>query len=215
MEIELIARLLKPFVQIDSLSQDQLSHISMYIDILLKWNARMNLTSVRQPEQIIERHFGESLFAAQQIFPSGYAPGDRVRVVDVGSGAGFPGIPIKIWAPDINLTLIESNQKKVTFLREVSRTLELERVDVFNDRAENFTKHWADIVILRAVESFSTVLPVAVDVAKDGEKVALLIGTNQVDKARALDTLSWDSPIQVPNSSQRVILLGRIKSNLD
>ena len=124
------------------LSPAQLQSISTYIDILLRWNSRINLTAVRAPEEIVTRHFGESLFAARCLFPAGVGPGlspgqaapseayqdailaehRRPRtgdLIDLGSGAGFPGLPIKIWAPDLHVTLIESNQKKATFLREV------------------------------------------------------------------------------------------------
>ena len=126
------------------------ANISTYIDLLLRWNARINLTAIRQPEEIVTRHFGESLFAARHLFPAEATTEEpsepalrsvernSTSVIDVGSGAGFPGIPIKIWAPDIHLTLIESNQKKATFLREVARTLTLTNINVFPGRAEDY-----------------------------------------------------------------------------
>ena len=134
-----IAELLEPFLESthppEPKTQSLLPIISTYIDILLRWNARINLTAVRDPEEIVTRHFGESLFAARYLFPAttsvgtaalGCAPerSSAVRVADLGSGAGFPGIPIKLWAPQVALTLIESNQKKVAFLREVARAME-------------------------------------------------------------------------------------------
>src|SRR5271157_6453642 len=122
-----IAELLQPFLQQANdqrpTANDALyNHISTYIDILLRWNARINLTAIRDEEEIVTRHFGESLFAARHLFPNtphvGTAalgcPAERssaIRVADLGSGAGFPGLPIKLWAPEISLTLIESNQK--------------------------------------------------------------------------------------------------------
>ncbi|MGA8834873.1 MAG: RsmG family class I SAM-dependent methyltransferase, partial [Candidatus Sulfotelmatobacter sp.] len=100
------------------LLQAQLQHISTYIDILLRWNARINLTAIRDPEEIVTRHFGESLFAARHLFPRSASASSassavkafdvdaaEARVADLGSGAGFPGIPIKLWAPNIALTL--------------------------------------------------------------------------------------------------------------
>src|SRR5882672_5561973 len=136
-----IAELLKPFLASgsqtpNSLNPAQLRCISMYIDILLQWNERINLTAVREPEEIVTRHFGESIFAARRLFPvAGDSSGKTVHVIDVGSGAGFPGLPIRIWAPQIRLTLIESNQKKATFLREVVRSITLTNVNVFDGRA--------------------------------------------------------------------------------
>src|ERR1700680_4675226 len=157
MERERIAELLEPFLDPatdQTLTGDDLDLISTYIDLLLRWNARINLTAVREPEEIVTRHFGESLFAARQLFPrrlsvSG-AAATPVQVADVGSGAGFPGIPIKLWAPNIFLTLIESNHKKATFLREVARALTLTDINIQNARAETFPPPPSDVVTLRA-----------------------------------------------------------------
>src|SRR5207245_2342044 len=100
-----IADLLSPFLACP-LSEAQLTDISMYIDILIQWNQKLNLTAVRDPEEIVTRHFGESLFAAQHLLPAPMAdsqppadnqrPTTNNRVIDVGSGAGFPGYHIKI-----------------------------------------------------------------------------------------------------------------------
>src|SRR5690348_9200897 len=156
-----IAGLLSLFLGPSILSTEQLGHISTYIDLLLRWNARINLTAIRDPEDIVTRHFGESLFAARHLFPiesgvgraregvgggaasqgrvnsrettGALAPerpndqrpttNDRPTIADIGAGAGFPGLPIKLWAPHISLTLIESNHKKAAFLKEVTRAL--------------------------------------------------------------------------------------------
>jgi 16S rRNA (guanine(527)-N(7))-methyltransferase RsmG len=204
------------------LSPAQLHHISTYINILLRWNARINLTAIRDPEEIVTRHFGESLFAARHLFPdpaletihAGVETGDSPlysrrslpatvnpaaerrqnaahgasrgsaapeteapkgretspvnnltpaperlanderpstngrlandRLADLGSGAGFPGIPIKLWAPHIALTLIESNQKKTAFLREIIRALTLTNVNVFPARAQELLRQRPD-----------------------------------------------------------------------
>ena len=201
-----------------ALSSAQLETISIYIDILLRWNARVNLTAVRDPEEIVTRHFGESLFAARRLFPATMAdnqpPADQPRpttnnrVIDVGSGAGFPGIPIKIWAPQVHLTLIESNQKKAIFLKEVARALTLTNIDVVAARAENFSGQ-AEIVALRAVERFENVLPIAVRLVASGGVLALLVGDRQVQPARQFGNMfRWSEPLQIPLSSKRVLLLG-------
>jgi 16S rRNA (guanine527-N7)-methyltransferase len=202
------------------LSPKQLQDISTYIDILLKWNAHINLTAIRDPEDIVPRHFGESLFAARRLFPlnssvSSVPPAcpDAGRVVkklslaDIGAGAGFPGLPIKLWAPHISLTLVESNHKKVTFLREVTRALTLTDVDIQNARAESLTGTSFDVVTLRAVEKFQTILPAAATLLAPGGRLALLIGAAQVEKARTtLPTLSWADPTPIPQSRARVLL---------
>ena len=283
------------------LSPTQMQCISTYIDILLRWNARINLTAIRDPEEIVTRHFGESLFAARHLFPKQAHSGDRERAAlqgrvphteetralapgssangqrpttndgvsaaDLGSGAGFPGIPIKLWAPHLALTLIESNHKKTAFLREIVRALTLTNVNVFPGRAEQLLLQRPDpsltseeydqpartkprrgqlksaesddrpqadqqieplpatnasgqsrsgsagrfdLVTLRAVEHFASVLPVAASLLAPGGRLALLIGTSQLDRAQALlPTLSWNPAVPIPQSQSRTLLIAR------
>lgn len=136
MESSRIARLLQPFAGAE-LAPDLLGKLDVYLELLMLWNARVNLTAIRDPEQIVTRHFGESLFAARQLFDPAAPP---LALADVGSGAGFPGVPMKLWSPHLRLTLIESQNKKATFLREVIRALELPEAEVFCGRAEQWGK---------------------------------------------------------------------------
>jgi 16S rRNA (guanine527-N7)-methyltransferase len=267
-----IAELLRPFLSATQnscpseersdeesaiLSPTQLQLISTYIDLLLRWNARINLTAIRDPEEIVTRHFGESLFAARHLFPEEARLGSResaalqgrvrhteatgalapevLTAADLGSGAGFPGIPIKLWAPHLALTLIESNHKKSAFLGEVVRSLTLMNVNMFPGRAEQLLPQHAvsdaagnapsgrtgihqqsldragfDLVTLRAVERFASILPVAASLVSPGGRLALLIGTSQLDQAQAsLPTLAWDSPLPIPQSQSRTLLIAR------
>jgi 16S rRNA (guanine527-N7)-methyltransferase len=214
MELDRIAALLEPFLRTTTdsdsrteLSQRQLSSISIYIDLLLKWNAKVNLTAIRDPEEIVTRHFGESLFMAQRIFPQASI---NANVIDVGSGAGFPGLPIKLWAQNIKLTLIESNNRKTTFLREVIRVLALGDVEVFTGRAEVFPAT-GDVVTLRAVERFETALPIAVNLVKGEGTISLLIGDDQITSAKAASqSVRWHPPLPLPNSQKRILLLGTV-----
>jgi len=292
-----IAALLEPFLN-HALSDTQLNQISTYIDLLLRWNARMNLTAIRDPESIVTRHFGESLLAAQTLFPrensalpspavvaahpspglgpveTGLAPsparaidkvcavsdrevsspdqstpaveaarvlvhqspkataraatpasgpthpdrfsppelraGTPLDLLDLGSGAGFPGVPIKLWAPHLRTTLLESQNKKVAFLREVIRSLTLTDIDVAPARAETFFRPSA-LVTLRAVESFESILPTAVRLVARHGRLALLIGQSQIERAQALSpTLCWSPPLPVPQSASRVLLVGSV-----
>lgn len=222
MEIDHISALLSPFLP-GPLSQDQLREISSYLDLLLRWNARINLTAVREPENIVTRHCGESLFAAAHLFPNSGSPADASaarggnpaldapfappHVIDLGSGAGFPGLPIRIWAPHVRFTLIESNHKKVAFLREVCRTLGLMNVDVFAGRAQDFPSS-ADVVTLRAVERFESALTAAARLVSPAGRIALLIGSSQVPAASRFEMFSWQQPIPTPQSNERVLLTG-------
>jgi 16S rRNA (guanine527-N7)-methyltransferase len=202
------------------LSPAQLRYISIYIDLLLHWNTRINLTAVGAPEEIVTRHFGESIFAARHIFPRAKAraapigPGSwslapTPHVIDVGSGAGFPGLPIKIWAPHTRLTLIESKQKKATFLREVVRSLRLTGVDVFTGRANAFTGSKGDVVTLRAVGRFESILPVAAGLVGEAGCLAMLVGEAQVrGVCELLPGLRWAYPTGLPLSANRVLITG-------
>jgi 16S rRNA (guanine527-N7)-methyltransferase len=187
----------------------------MYIDIIVQWNARINLTAGREPEEIVTRHFGESLFAACHLFPAnGEKTGDHL--IDVGSGAGFPGLPIKVWVPEVRLTLIESNHKKATFLREAIRKLTFTNADVFSGRAEDYGKAAADVVTLRAVERFDAAVSVASRLVAERGRLALLIGAAQVPRARELaPDLRWAEPIPIPLSSHRVLLVATRDRNRD
>ena len=254
-----IAELLHPFLS-SPLTSLQLDQISTYIDLLLRWNARVNLTAVRAPRDIVTRHFGESLFAARHLLPSrADAPirdtpqpttepsVPRVRVgsldanlgssttepteetdpgaigpahgahtssvpnhlVDIGSGPGFPGLPMKLWSPQTRVTLIESNHKKVAFLREVIRALTLTGIDVFAARAETFPPATARVVTLRAVERFPETLPTALTLLAPTARLALLISRPQFPLAQNLTpALHWLSPLPIPLSESRLLAIG-------
>ncbi len=216
-----IAELLNPFLSAPgpgitsntcTLSATQLQSISTYIDILLRWNARVNLTAVRDPQQIVTRHFGESLFAARQLLPL-CSPGVKgVSVADVGSGAGFPGLPIKLWAPEVSLTLIESNHKKVAFLREVVRALTLTDINIQNARAETLPAASFDVVTLRAVERFETILPIAAALVAPAGRLGLLIGAPQLPRAQSLlPNYTWSTPSPIPGSNARILATARAR----
>ena len=201
-----IAELLGPFLDPASLSPDQLCQVSIYLELLLRWNARIGLTAVRDPEEIITRHFGESFFAARHLF-SPDAP--AATAIDIGSGAGFPGFPLKIFSPSLDLTLVESNNKKVAFLREVVRALDLPTgVRVLASRAERVEAS-ATLVTLRAVERFENALPIARKLLAPNGRLALLIGSAQRQTAESsLPDLRWENPIALPLSTNRILLIG-------
>jgi len=203
-ETAAIARLLEPFIELD---ETRLRAISTYIDLLLKWNARINLTAIREPGEIVQRHFGESLFAAKHLLEQKLPQ----TAIDLGSGAGFPGVPFALLAPEVQVTLIESQQKKATFLKELIHTLGLKNAKVFSDRAEDYPGT-ADLVMLRAVEKFEQALQLAVRLTNERGRVALMIGSGQVELAKRLAAeMVWDEPVEVPCSLSRDLLVG-IKS---
>ena len=216
-----IAELLAPFLQAPagppaSLTDAQLGQVSAYLDLLLRWNARINLTAVRDAEGMVTRHFGESFFAARHLLSRSRESGvgsqgsvaGAIRAIDLGSGAGFPGLPLKIFAPAVGLTLIESSQKKAAFLKEVVRRLVLTDVDVFAGRAEDFSSA-ADLVTLRAVERYERALAVAARLVASGGRLALLVGAAQAARTpQLLPELRWSQAVAMPQASGRVLLVG-------
>lgn len=205
-----MAELLAPLVTGAELPPELFDRLRQYLDLLLRWNARVNLTAVRDPEQIVTRHFGESLFAAQilKTHLKTHQPA-AATLADVGSGAGFPGIPIKLYLPQIELTLIESQNKKATFLRELVRTLNLPEARVFAGRAEQWEKQ-AGIVTLRAVEQFERALPIAAELVATQGTLCLLIGASQIPTVQQrIPQWLWAEPVPIPASQARVVLIGK------
>jgi 16S rRNA (guanine527-N7)-methyltransferase len=157
---------------------------------------------------MLTRHFGESLFAAQELLQRE----STIDVIDLGSGAGFPGLPLKLWAPGIRLTLIESQNKKATFLREVVRALGLRDVEVFCGRGESCAKK-ADLVTMRAVEKFEDALRVAGGLVNEAGRLGILIGFAQSEKAKKILTdfhcESTPMPAASGTTSGRILLIAR------
>jgi 16S rRNA (guanine527-N7)-methyltransferase len=138
---ELLAAEFAPFA---ALSPSQLQLLEQHYQLLLRWNQRMNLTRITSLLDAVRFHYCESLYLAR------FLPRHPLRIVDIGSGAGFPGIPVAIFRPDCSVDLVESHKRKSVFLAEVVRSLPLANVRVFSKRAEDMVGPY-DWVISRAV----------------------------------------------------------------
>jgi 16S rRNA (guanine527-N7)-methyltransferase len=199
-----IRQLLSPYL-IDSIDDTCVNQLGSYLDLLIKWNAKTNLTAIREPEAIVQQHFGESLFAGQKIqFPP------SATLLDFGSGAGFPGLPIQILHPALQITLAESQSKKASFLREAVRTLNLPTA-VYAGRVEDMpeNQHF-DMVTLRAVDNMQAALAAAVPRIKPSGRLAVL--TTEGQRAAVLaetPAISWAESIAIPETDQRILLLGQ------
>lgn len=190
-----IADLLKPYIATPT---GILSELSEYLDLLLKWNARTNLTAIREPGEIVRRHFGESLFVAQHL-------GACETLLDLGSGAGFPGLPIALLRSEIHVTLAESQGKKATFLREVVRILNLSNVEVWAARAEAMPpERRFHTVALRAVDNMTAALSAAESRAM--EQILLL---TSISAAPELPTFPTQTRIPIADSKDRILLIAR------
>jgi 16S rRNA (guanine527-N7)-methyltransferase len=203
---EIIRRALAEFQL--SATDVQVLQIQQYIKILLTWNEKMNLTAIRDPLEILNRHFCESMYAA------GAVPVENGRLADVGSGGGFPGLPLKIMRPDLQVFLIESSIKKATFLAEVVRDLELTDVRVLVGRYEELGEEVAplDFVCSRALGEFAPFLEWARSERIAAKQVILWIGARDLPEIQKIRTWEWREPIPVPNSLRRLLLVGARKA---
>lgn len=183
---------------------DQVLQIQRYIQMLLTWNDKVNLTAIRDPLEILYRHFCESMFGAVSV------PIETGRLADVGSGGGFPGLPLKILRPGLRVFLVESNLKKATFLAEVTRELGLTDAQVIVRRYEELGEEIAplDFVCSRALGDYPGFLKWAHSEQIAAKEVILWIGARDLLEIQKVDVWNWREPIPVPNSLQRLLLVG-------
>jgi 16S rRNA (guanine527-N7)-methyltransferase len=175
------------------LSAAQVEALRAHYELLTRWNRKINLTAIRTLEEAVERHYAESLFLAARL------PAGSLQVADVGSGAGFPGIPVAVLRPDCLVTLIESHQRKAVFLREATR--EVPNIRVIAKRAEDVAAGF-DRVISRAVsyEDLSSALKKLADSAD------LLSGGEEPPGELGF---RWAEPIPLPWGARRYLRTGR------
>src|ERR1700693_64505 len=183
------------------------SGIQKYISLLRRWNERTSLTTITDPLQILRFHFGESMFAASAV------PIRDGRLADVGSGAGFPGIPLKILIPTLDLVFIESNTKKATFLSECIRELSLVRAEVFRSRFEDLDERARDFdfITARALGGYEGLIEWAQESLASGGALVLWLGQDDAVKLQDESSIEWRPPILIPNSDRRSILVGARK----
>jgi 16S rRNA (guanine527-N7)-methyltransferase len=178
--------------------------ISAYIGLLLKWNQKIALTTITDPEDIVKFHFGESLFMASRYNL------EKSRLADVGSGAGFPGLPLALAVPTLAVTLIESNLKKAAFLAEVSRQLAIGNATIFSGRMEALNPSPAkfDFIAARALGQFDELRAWAEAELSDRGKLVLWLGEDDAQELSGKPAWSWDAPILIPGSKRRYVLAG-------
>jgi 16S rRNA (guanine527-N7)-methyltransferase len=187
-----------------AVNDSQVLQIQQYTRILLAWNEKINLTSIRDPLEILNRHFCECMYAASRV------PVEHGRLADVGSGAGFPGLPLKIIRPELQVFLIESNVKKATFLAEVIRDLGLAGARVLVSRYEELAEEVAplDFVCSRALGEFGPFLEWAHSEKVAAKHVILWIGARDLPEIQKMQSWEWREPIPVPHSLRRLLLVG-------
>ena len=202
-----------------TLSEIQLKQFYNYMNLLIEWNKKINLTAITEPNEIILKHFVDSLTISKYI-------SDGTRVVDVGTGAGFPGIPLKIYRQDIEITLLDSLQKRINFLDEVIRELNLEKIETIHSRVEDFGKDKKyrekfDIATSRAVANLATLSEYLLPLVKVGGKVISMKGSlieEELENSKnAIKILGGKiekvDEFNLPNSdiSRNIVLIDKIK----
>lgn len=175
----------------------------IYLSLIIRWNARLNLTSLRSEDAILSLHLAECVAAAQAI------PNPVRTLLDFGSGAGLPGIPIALCRPEISVTLAESQNKKAAFLQEAVRALGI-RAKVHSGRAETLREVF-DCVILRAVDKMPQAVAAGAELVTPAGWLGLMTTNGDIGGLRAVagSGFSWSDPIPLPNSRERILALGR------
>jgi 16S rRNA (guanine527-N7)-methyltransferase len=172
-----VCHLLEPFGL--TLSSDQISQLIAYLELLLRWNQKINLTAIRDPESCVTRHFGESLYLSRWVELKG-------RLLDIGSGAGFPGLSLKIVFPHLSVTLLEPVAKKRAFLKEVARVCGMSLVEVRRERLEDFAGGPSlalyDAATARAVGHLEELVPLAWRCLKAGGELFLWLSLRQASE---------------------------------
>jgi len=204
LDLDTVRKLLAPFEV--ELSGAQTALLLSYLELLERWNRKINLTAIRRPEEIVTRHFGESLYLGRLMPLEG-------QLLDIGSGAGFPGLALKLQFPGLAVTLLEPVGKKRAFLKEVVRTCGMTQVEVRSERLEEFARRAPaprySTATARAVGQLDELVPAAASCLKPGGRLALWISREQAgDLQRITAEVTWTDPFPVPLGHRREIWVG-------
>jgi 16S rRNA (guanine(527)-N(7))-methyltransferase RsmG len=203
LSLDEIARTLSPYVG-KTVSDPQLMSIKKYLALLKRWNRTISLTAIEEDAEIVARHFGESIFAGSVV------PMERGRLADVGSGAGFPGLALKIAFPELQVTLIEPNLKKSAFLREAQAALGLPGLEIVRSRYEDFQRVSGSLsfTCARALGGYKRLLQWSKEVLEPNGRVILWLGIEDSNLLARTRGWNWALPVGIPESRRRVLLVG-------
>ncbi len=199
-----LRELLDPFGL--NLPSAQAGQILDYLHLLLRWNQKINLTAIRDPEECVTRHFGESLFVARHMEL-------HDGLLDIGSGAGFPGLALKIAFPRIAVTLLEPVAKKRAFLKEAARTCGFDQVEVRSERLEDLPRATPspafDFATMRAVGNLDVLVPLAAQCLKPNGSLLLWLTQDQATRLADIGSgLAWSEPLPIPLSRAGIVCRG-------
>ncbi len=179
-----------------TLDDDKLAKLERYYELLIEWNEKINLTRIVEKEDVYLKHFYDSLTLIKAIDLNNVD-----SLCDIGTGAGFPGMVIKIVYPNINITLVDALNKRINFLNEVIKELNLDKIETIHARAEEFGKtnrELYDVVVARAVSNISTLLEYSIPLVKVGGVFVAMKGTNE--EVSTLKTVYQKLDIKLENN---------------
>ncbi len=179
------------------LSHSQIAQLYAHYELLLRWNQRMNLTTVKPGPEMVIRHYCESLFFAAHLLD------DKISVLDVGSGAGFPGIPMAILKTGWRIALVESTQRKAVFLRESTRGLA--NVSVLSQRIEDVALK-TDWLVARAVDPVQVLL----NIPRLAPRIGLMVGEDDFSSIQANKRIAWSEPVRLPWGDRKICVYGEV-----
>ncbi len=186
-----------------------LEQLSTYLELLLRWNQRINLTGLRDPRQMVRKLFGESLFLSQVVKVEGW-------LVDIGSGAGFPGLALKLVARDLRVTLVEARKKKCAFLREAARACGFSLVSVVDQRIEEWSNYYVSsdkpsLITTRAVRLEKKFLRTIRGLLSPGGRLVLMtVEHARRDVLEFAEGWSWSESVRIPFTDEAIVVLGRL-----
>ena len=197
-----------------SITKENLASLAKYKDLLVEYNKKFNLTAIKSDEEIYLKHFYDSLTLIKA-----YSLNGNLKLLDIGTGAGFPGIVLKIFYPDLELTLLDSNHKKIAFLEVVIKELNLKNVTCINSRAENLPetyREYFDIVTSRAVAHLRILLELSIPYLKVGGHLIAMKGLSEEEikesakileklDSTIVDTIKFNLPIEGSNRSLVIV----------
>jgi len=193
---ELIQKELQPWL---TLSEDQIPNLWEHYEVLLRWNDRINLTSIPPGEEMVIRHYCESVFFGAHMPGASGEP----SILDMGSGAGFPGVPIAILRPAWRITLLESHQRKAVFLRESTRGLP--NISVLARRAESVPGRF-DWVVSRGVDPKEVLR----NVPRLARSVGLMLGEDDFSAIQSFQDIAWSKLVRLPWGDRRLCVYGEV-----
>jgi len=185
---------------LDPLTEEQANKLTKHYSLMRRWNQRVNLTGIIEPREAAKLHYAESLFGAR------FIAGART-VLDIGSGAGFPAIPIAVLKPELHVTALEANQKKSLFLKEAGHELQLPNFEVVTARLEEFDWFAYDSLTSRALDRGDSMLPAVIERLTANQRLILFCGPELVEKLRRDARVNYFAVHSIPMSDERLVAI--------